>query len=375
MKPQTSRGARPRVGRIILGAALILLLPAALILQYVAAQFPKAVERFYSRGFYRAVSGAISKYFNLFEFSCAELVVYSAVIFAVFLAVIAVVSIIRKRWLSLARLFVTAAYIFTTGYFLFTVMWGLNYNRVSLEESLKYKTGSPSVSELSAMLQNETNAINSLCDSIPYDENGRSHYTGGFQKISARVNDGYEALSRQNSLQNDLFGLNRPRPKGILASKLMSYTSIEGIFIPFTYEPNVNTDSPDFVLPFDASHESAHFKGFAREQEANFIAYLACCKNSDLYFQYSAHMEAYIYISNALYETDTATFKTVAEKLDRRAAGDFKWYNEYITAHRSYATEVSNKVNDSYLKSQGQKGVITYDMFVTLLADKYRTEH
>lgn len=371
MRTRTSRGA----GRIVFRAALLLLLPAAIILQNVAAQNPQSVERFYSRGFYRAVSGAVSKYFNLFPFSCAELILYSGIVFALFVLAVIAVSVIRRRWRGILRIFLTAALVLTTGYFLFTVMWGLNYNRLTLEENLKYKTGSPTVGELSGMLKDEIDAINSLCDKVTYDENGRSHYAGGFQRISDKVNDGYNALSNKNALQADLFGSNRARPKGVFASKLMSYTSIEGIFIPFTYEPNVNADLPDFVLPFDAAHESAHFKGFAREQEASFVAYLACCENSDPYFRYSAHMEAYIYVSNALYATDKAAWKEVAQNLDRRAVGDFEWYNEYLSEHRSYATEVSNKVNDSYLKSQGQQGVITYDMFVTLLADKYRTEH
>ncbi len=155
----------------------------------------------------------------------------------------------------------------------------------------------------------------------------------------------------------------------------MAYTGIEGVFFPFTCEPNVNTDSPSFVLPFDTAHESAHFKGFAREDEANFIAYLADSLNPDPYFQYSAHMEAYIYVSNALYETDISKWQVISAKLDKRAIGDLRYYNEYITEHQSPAQNISTKVNDSYLKSQGQQGVISYDMFVNLLADKYRTEN
>lgn len=382
MKSQPTSGGiisgkhgRRAIGHTVLRAALLLLLPAALALQYFASRYPLATEQIYSRGFYRAISGAVSKYFNLFPFSCAEIILYAALIFAVFFLVNAVSCIIRRHGLALLWLAVTAGCIFTTGYFLFMLMWGLNYCRVPIEESLGYKTGSPTVTELSAIMQSETERINSLCGSINYDGNGCSHYPGGFKKISSEVNDGYDALIKQSAPQKNLFGTNRPRPKGVIASKLMSYTGIEGIFIPFTYEPNVNTDSPDFVLPFDAAHESAHFKGFAREQEANFIAYLACSANSDPYFQYSAHMEAYIYVSNALYETDSAEWKSVAAQLDSRASGDFKYYSDYVAAHQSYAAEVSNKVNDSYLKSQGQSGVITYDMFVTLLADKYRTEN
>jgi hypothetical protein len=370
--PRRARTAQARLAPRIL---LLLLLPAALALQYFAARSPLTVERLYSRGFYRAVSGAVSGYFNLFPFSCAELILYAAVIFAVFLAALAVSCVFRRRVRALLRLLVTAGCVFTTGCFLLTLMWGLNYCRVPLGQSLAYKEGAPSEAELSAVMQSETDAVNALCGAVSYDKNGRSHYAGGFKKISAEVNSGYEALARESALQNGLFGAGRPRPKGIFASKLLSYTGIEGIFIPFTFEPNVDTDLPDFVQPFDAAHESAHFKGFAREDEANFCAYLADAANGDPYFKYSAHMEAYIYVSNALYATDSTAWGRIASKLDSRAAGDFRYYNAYVAAHKSRAADVSNKINDGYLKSQGQKGVVTYDMFVTLLTEKYRTEN
>jgi hypothetical protein len=360
--------------RRFLQATMFLLLPLALIFQQLAKLYPQSVEQFYSRGFYPAVSSAVSLYFNLFPFSCAECILYALVVFAVFIIVLAFVYLFRRKFKALFKLFVTVIGFAITGYFLFLLMWGLNYNRAPLENNLGYKTGTPTVTELSAILKSETRSINALCDSVSYDKNGRSNYPGGFGKISSGVTEGYAALAKQSSLDKTLFGSGLPRPKSIFASKYMSYTGIEGIFVPFTYEPNVNTDCPAFVLPFNAAHESAHYKGFAREQEASFVAYLADTANSDPYFQYSAHMEAYIYISNALYETDQSAWQKAAGSLDPRAKGDFQYYNDFIVSHSSYAADVSSKVNDSYLKSQGQQGIITYDMFVTLLADKYRSE-
>lgn len=360
--------------RRLLWAAIFLLLPVTLLLQRLAQLNPQAVEQYYSRGFYPAAASVISRYFNLFPFSCVEFILYAGIIFAVFCIILAVIYMIRRKGRLLLRLILTGAGAAITVYFLFMVMWGLCYSRTPLEKNLCYKAGTPTVTELSAILKNETRSINALCGRVRYDKNGHSFYAGGFSKISANVGNGYNALAGKSSLNKTLFGFGEPRPKGILGSKALSYTGVEGIFVPFTYEPNVNTDCPAFVQPFNAAHESAHYKGFAREQEANFVAYLADTANSDPYFQYSAHMEAYIYISNALYETDQNAWKTAAAGLDSRAVGDFKYYNDFILAHRSYATDVSNKVNDSYLKSQGQQGVITYNMFVTLLADKYRSE-
>lgn len=350
------------------------LVALSLAMSRISAYFPDIVEKYYSRWIYRFFSGVGSKYFNLFHFSCSEILFYSCLIFGAFLVVLLFKNLFKKQFLHLLRLIAFTLSICSIGYFLFVLMWGLNYNRQPIEKSLRYRTGSTTAKELSEILSKETSAINSLCDKINFDQNGHSYYAGGFEKISIRVNAGYVALANKGGAFSELFyGSAGARPKGILASKLLSYFGVEGVFVPFTYEPNVDNDLPEFVLPFDAAHETAHLMGFAREQEANFVAYLANTANTDTYFQYSAHLEAYIYLSNALYETDATVLKKISPRLDSRAMHDLEYYNNYINAHNGKVADISNKINDSYLKMQGQQGVITYDMFVILLADKYRS--
>lgn len=360
-------GARPR-----LTALFILLAVFSAVIKYFSTLFPRTVEKYYSLGFYRIISRAVSKFFGLFPFSCAEIFLYTFIAFGIFIVVIAVKNAVSKDLRAFLRIISFIICVISAAYFLFMFMWGLNYSRLPVETSLGYKTGTPKESELAAALSAEITDINSLCGKVRYTAKGNSYYPGGFKKISAGVGSGYERLSARGGKYASLFGGTDPHPKGVLLSPLMSYTGIEGIFVPFTYEANVDTDLPDFVLPFDAAHESAHLIGFAREQEANFAAYLADCENTDPYFRYSAHMEAYIYLSNALYDTSAAAFEKIRPKLDRRAAGDLQYYSNYINSHETTASEISGKVNDSYLKAQGQRGVVSYDMFVTLLIEKYR---
>ena len=56
----------------------------------------------------------------------------------------------------------------------------------------------------------------------------------------------------------------------------MSYADIAGMYFPFTVESNINADGPFFTIPATMGHEMAHQCGFMREDEANFIGYLAC---------------------------------------------------------------------------------------------------
>lgn len=65
-------------------------------------------------------------------------------------------------------------------------------------------------------------------------------------------------------------------PKPVVMSELMSQVGISGIFVHFTMEFNINVNVPFFALPSTMTHELAHQCGFMREDEASFIAYLAC---------------------------------------------------------------------------------------------------
>ena len=257
--------------------------------------------------------------------------------------------------------------------FLFYAMWGYNYSRLPLWQNLKYQAGTPTGAELTALTADEIAKINALCPQISYGKDGASTYPGGFAGMRTQVNAGYGWLTAGESPSRPLIGRAVSSPKGMWFSRQLAYTSIEGIFVPFTYEPTVNTDYPLFLLPFTISHETAHLKGFAREDEANFMAYLACLSNPDIYYQYSGHMNALLYLSNALYATDKNQWTAQMARLDRRAAADIHAYDTYLQRHAGTVDRISSRVNDRYLKSQGQSGVVSYDDFVVLLADRYRT--
>lgn len=359
---------------IILRILFLMLFPLSFLLVGIAQSHPQFIEKYLSRGLNRTITSIISKYFNLFGFSVTEIIIYCLIIFGIFTIFLLIKRLIQRNIRGFLSILLCGAMIFSTGYFSITVSFSLNYYRVPLVESLNYKTGNPTAEELADVTSSEISQINELSKQINYDKNGISYYDGTFDNLSSQVFNGYYNLSNKNSTYQDIFGYSKPRPKPVMISPLWSYSGIAGMYVPITREANVNTDIPQFMLPFNASHESAHFRGFAREQEANFIAYLSCINNDDVYFQYSAHMSAYLYLANALYQTDQSLWKETVSKLDKSCVGDFVYYNQYLDDHSGKVQEVSNNINDSFLKSQGQAGVITYNMFVQLLCDKYRTE-
>ena len=72
-----------------------------------------------------------------------------------------------------------------------------------------------------------------------------------------------------------------------------------GIYIPYTFESNINVDVPAFSIPAIMCHELTHFRGFMRENEANFLGYLACMESPRDDFRYSGAMMAFFLLLSA----------------------------------------------------------------------------
>ena len=164
-------------------------------------------------------------------------------------------------------------------------------------------------------------------------------------------------------------------PKPVLFSRALSHCNITGIFFPFTLEANVNTDIPDYSLPSTMCHELAHLSGFMREDEANFIAYLACERSERIEFQYSGKMLAYIYTSNALYAENPQAAQKISASLGEGVALDLSANTAYWDQFETPMAEVAQQVNNAYLKANRQyDGVKSYGRVVDLLLAEWREE-
>ena len=109
-----------------------------------------------------------------------------------------------------------------------------------------------------------------------------------------------KAMEKLGEEYNSLSGF-YPNAKPVLASEGMSCIRILGMYAPFTVEANYNVNAPDFAKPFTVCHELSHLKGFMREDEANYIAFLACIGSDNKYLNYAGWIYALLYAANAFY--------------------------------------------------------------------------
>ncbi len=160
------------------------------------------------------------------------------------------------------------------------------------------------------------------------------------------------------------------RVKAVALSELMTHTHIAGIYTPYTGEVNINTNYPDYVKVFSMGHEMAHQRGIAREDEANFVAFVVMYESDDDYMRYSALIELFSYLSDALYNADYGLFERAVMLCDDRILYEMIGFTDFFRPYQSsVAANVSNAINDTSIKLRGdENGAQSYDMMIELAA-------
>lgn len=175
------------------------------------------------------------------------------------------------------------------------------------------------------------------------------------------------AMERLGRIYPELSGF-YPNPKGLLCPWILSVQQLSGIYSPFTVEANYNSGIEDYNVPFTMCHELSHLRGFMQEEEANFIAFLASTGSENVHFQYSGYLMGWTYCMNVLYKADYDAWEEVRGKLSKEAEPDLVANREFWDRYDGRIAEVSNKVNDTYLKANDQsEGVESYDKMVDLI--------
>jgi hypothetical protein len=324
------------------------------------------VEKYYSTGINRVTRQIASSITGIFPFSVAELLVITLSVIMLFMLVVLVIKIKKGGFLD--QLLTILAYV-SVLYVLFIFMWGVNYDRLSFSSVSGLKIQKSSVHELYSLCDSLIERANTLRQKVDEDNRGVMSIPGGYRSVLKRAGAGYEKISPIYPFLGGKYG----PPKPVLLSVLMSYTGITGVYMPYTGEPNVNVNITDMMLPCTALHEMAHQRGFAREDEANYIAYAACSLHPDADFQYSGVMLALINSMNALAQYDFESFKVLNKKYSDGVRQDLINENEFWEKYEGIVSDVSDKVNDIYLKSNGQTdGVQSYGRMVDLLLAEYR---
>ncbi len=215
--------------------------------------------------------------------------------------------------------------------------------------------------------------LNELSNEITYDSTGASIMPYGYYKLSAKICEAYDKYEDEYGAIINFNSIVKP----IILSEPMTYTHISGIYTFYTGESNININYPDFVVASSATHEMAHQRGVARENEANFVSFVVMTSSNDAFLRYSAYLDVYSTMVSALYSADKDLYYDAVSRLDNRVKADLASYSSFFDKYRdSVASEVTGNLNDSYLQANGQKeGTKSYGMIVDLTVAYLKSKH
>ncbi|MBR2132408.1 MAG: DUF3810 domain-containing protein [Oscillospiraceae bacterium] len=248
----------------------------------------------------------------------------------------------------------------------YCTMWGINYYADGFQEKSSIYAQPVAVDELERVTLYFVQQLGVYADQVERDERG----------VFAETRDSIFSYSTEvykNAAKEFPFLERQDRvPKKMVFSRLFSAMNFTGFYTPFTGESNLNVDSPACLLPANISHELAHQRGIASEQECNFLAILAATTCENVVYRYSGYLMGYIHLGNALYRADRERWEQVYALLPETVLADLRYQSAYWEQFEGVTATVSKKIYDSTLKSYGQEdGIQSYGTVVDLLVTYY----
>lgn len=340
------------IGKLLKLASVLLSAAVSYVIYRLAFTFPAVTEHLYSRRIYPFLARNLGGLTGTFSFSLAEVLLYlfaASVLFFLGYILCAFFKPKGSKFYHIAKRFLSFLILLCTLYNMFILFWGLNYARQPLADSMGLEIREYSKEELASLCDTLIERTNAARENVSESSDGfftLSHSREYYQETVGEIYDSYAP---------DYINIGvKSRVKGVMTKNMLSSTLTYGIFSPFTYEANINLQMPDLYFPVICLHEFSHLQGFAREDEANFIAwYLGFqCENPD--FVYSANAYALQYALNSLYRASPEDYWLAYEKLSDGVKRDYQLNAQYWD---QFETDFSEKSQDTYEKYLAYNGV------------------
>ena len=363
----------PKKMRIPIFSIVLLTIAALCIPLFIIFLCFPTVSDFFNMNISPVIRGALSYLTTWIPFSLAELLLLLSPIL-----VIVIVGIGIKKYSDSWRnvgvfcviMLSIASYVFTT----YTLGFVPAYHGSTLDKKMDLDKQKVSMEELYDTAMILSDKLSEEYEHIIYAGDGASVMPYGYNELNDKLMDAYEKACKKYDFISPL----KSNIKEVMLSEPMTYTHISGVYTFFTGEANLNVNFPDYILPYTAAHEFAHQRGIAREDEANFVAFLVCMESDDHYIRYSAYLNVYEYVANALYSADhtadKVNYNKVLLSLPYGTRTDMSAYYTFFQKYqKTMISEVSGTVNDTFLNINGvEEGSKSYGMVVDLAVAYYK---
>lgn len=287
--------------------SIILLLAALDIIGNILARIP-AVCDFYTDHIFWIWTETYGRITGLFPFSVGEIMLLLAVILilewviSLFLLIFLHKKEVYRRYLrkyskSLLALVLVVVLIMTLNC---SMLYGCS--KLDLKQR---RTSEYTASEIQKLWNYVASQCNRLSTEVQRDAKGNPVYQGDRDKA---VRNAMKKLSSEYPRFRGWY----PHPKPIRSSYIMYQAYCTGVYFPFSMEANYNTYLSDLSYCATTAHELSHLKGYIYEDEADFMAYLACTSSEDPYLQYSGYLNVLGYLQNDYLASEPDSSQEVA---------------------------------------------------------------
>ena len=342
------------------------LLLIAVIIHFLSAN-TIWVEKYYSTGIYPYISASLMYLLGWLPFSGGD-------VFYGIIAIWLIYKIVQQlRFYRLKKITPAALHIFGIKlfrwllliYLFFNILWGVNYNRMGIASQLGLFKEIYTPLDLRIIDSMLLHKVNSSKRALLQ----KKQYLVSTKGLKEGSKDAYERISiRYQFLANHSSSI-----KPSLWGWLGNYLGFTGYYNPFTGEAQVNTTVPQFLQPFIFCHETAHQLGYAKEDEANFVGYLASIASPDTLFHYSAYLDLFLYTQRNLYKTDSSVVKDFASKLIPEVKADLYEWRQFNKRHKNPVEPIVRLLYSTYLiNNQQPAGALSYDEVTGLLIAYYK---
>ncbi|MEI2756925.1 MAG: DUF3810 domain-containing protein [Chitinophagaceae bacterium] len=353
--------------RLMKSWSWVLLIVLTILIKW-ASWYPGWVEVNYSLKIYPVISRIQRVLFGWLPISIGDLFYAFLVIIVTFKLFRLTKAIIRKKtnrlyWVAGLQQFI---FFILFLYVSFNLLWGLNYNRLGIAHQLKLDVKNYSNADLNTLASVIQSRVNYYAGFVEQDERDSFNRK---KTLFASATDAYKEVAKKFQFLKYYSESIKPS----IYSYLGNYLGFQGYYNPFSGEAQVNTTIPRFLEPFVTTHEIAHQLGYARENEANFVGFLACRAYESNIFRYSVYFDMYNYTIIELYQRDSVLAKSYQEK---RHPVLIKDVNEYRAFFKRYANPLQDIIMEGYgefLKANNQPaGKKSYNEVVAWMIAYYK---
>lgn len=341
----------------------------------LASKYNKATELIYTNVINKFIREKLSSLFSYIPFPVGDVLtfVFIGVIIYCFIKLFKKLKKTSNVFEFLYKLFWGIVNISSIVFFVYIIIFGLNYHTPSLNKILIDKYNSKYATDIKVDIDNakRVEVYNFLVDKAKETrklalDSEIKYTTSDLNLVSEKAEEGYRMISDTFPVVSGNYGY----AKRSIKSPLFNFFGLDGRHYDLTNEISINKNVPSVYLPFIVSKYMAYQRGIAREDEACFYAYLACINNTDPQFKYSGYLSALEYVITTLRVNDKIDYNNLIVNLDPEIRKDLNKIESYQSQY-GFGSEIKDEFVYKFKRINGDIRIDTLDTQVTDLIATY----